>query len=430
MRHLSGLRDSGRAGRRAAVVGALLIAITGGLAFVSSTPVSAGSSAEAEAAALMRAGTDALERGVYNRATAEFSNALDSGGLTEEGRALAYHHRAVALQKTGQQDAAIADYTKAIESAALPDKVLPKTYYNRGIALANVGRETAAEKDYLEAVRLAPDYAAAYHNLANLERRRGDYVSAIGHYTTAIGNMKGRDRKLPLFGRALSFERSGQLTLAANDLQRALDIDPEFELAATKLNAISPMLADNDGERPEAVSDPQVVPAALTPFQTAASGHERGQIIRVASIGGWRTTATRFQPKDEIQPAAMAEVSPQADELITGSLRENELAAERKPLQLAAAPPAAEGLPEARYRVQLGAFREAALASQAWEEMAGDAAPVIGGASYAIQKADLGEKGIFYRLRAGGFERIDDAKSACRALEARKIACFVVENDV
>src|SRR3989338_1227063 len=229
MRQLSGLQSFGRTGRWGAAFGALLLAIVGGLP-VSSTAARAGSSAEAEAAALMQAGTDALERGVYNRATAEFSNALDSGGLTAEGRALAYHHRAVALQKTGQQDAAIADYTKAIGSAALPDKVLPKAYYNRGIALADVGQEAAAEKDYLEAVRLAPEYAAAYHNLANLERRRGDYVSAIGHYTTAIDNMKGRDRKLPLFGRALSFEQSGQLALAANDLRQALDIDPEFEL--------------------------------------------------------------------------------------------------------------------------------------------------------------------------------------------------------
>lgn len=427
MRQLSRLRGIGRAGRRGATRGVFMLAIVGGL-LASSISVRA-DSAEAEAAALMQAGTDAIERGVYERAVAEFSNALDSGGLTSEGRALAYHHRAVAQQKTGQRDAAISDYAKAIGSAALPDKVLPKAYYNRGIALANAGQEAAAERDYLEAVRLAPDYAAAYHNLANLERRRGDYASAIGHYTAAIENMKGRDRKLPLFGRALSFEQSGQLALAANDLQQALDIDPEFELAATKLNAISPILATDDSGRQKTAPNPQVVPAALAPFQTAASGHERGQIIRVASIGGWRTTATRFPAPNETSTAAVAEVLP-ARELTTGSLRESEPPAERESVQLAAVSPAAAGLSEARYRVQLGAFREAALASQAWAEMAGEAAAVVGGSSYAIEKADLGERGIFYRLRAGGFERIDDAKSVCRALEARKIACFVVENDV
>ena len=125
MRQLSRLRGIGRAGRRGAACGVFLLAITGGV-LASSISVRA-DSAEAEAAALMQAGTDAIERGVYDRAVAEFSSALDSGGLTSEGRALAYHHRAVALQKTGQRDAAISDYAKAIDSAALPDKVLPKT---------------------------------------------------------------------------------------------------------------------------------------------------------------------------------------------------------------------------------------------------------------------------------------------------------------
>lgn len=427
MRRLPGIQSFGRVGRWGAACGLLLLAIAGGLP-ASSTAVRAGS-AEAEAAALMQAGTDAIERRAYDRAAAEFSNALDSGGLTAEGRALAYHHRAVALQKTGQQDAAIADYTKAIGSAALPSKILPKAYYNRGIALANVGQDATAESDYLEAIKLAPGYAAAFHNLANLERRRGDYVSAIAHYTAAIENMKGRERKLPLFGRALSFEQNGRLALAADDLKQVLDLDPEFELAAAKLNAISPMLTANDYEGQEADANPQIVAATLAPFQTAASGHERGQIIRVASIGGWRTTATRFPAQEEPRPASIAENSPPPGELTTGSLRESEQKAERKPLRLAAVAPETASLSEARYGVQLGAFREAGLASRAWAEIAGEAAPVIGGSSYAIQKTDLGERGIFYRLRAGGYEHIGDAKSVCRALEVRKIACFVVEND-
>ncbi len=45
----------------------------------------------------------------------------------------------------------------------------------------------------------------------------------------------------------------------------------------------------------------------------------------------------------------------------------------------------------------------------------------------ARERADLGERGIFYRLQAGAFGQIAEAKSACRALEKRKIACFVVE---
>jgi len=68
------------------------------------------------------------------------------------------------------------------------------------------------------------------------------------------------------------------------------------------------------------------------------------------------------------------------------------------------------------------------LALRAWDEVSSTALPVLGGTGHAIQRADLGDKGVFYRLQAGAFSKIGDAKSACKALEQRKIACFVVES--
>lgn len=427
MRYPDGRGSLVRAPAKGALVALLLYAGIWVLP-ASSGPALADSSA-AEAAALMQAGVDAIERGVYDRAAVDFSNALDSGGLTAEGRAIAYHHRGVAFQKLGQQEAAVDDYTSAIESRALPAKILPKTHYNRGIALANTGREAEAERDYMEAIRLNPDYAAAYHNLANLERRRGDYEAAILHYTSAIANMAGRDRKLPLFGRALSYEQQGKLQSAAGDLKQALAVDPEFELAETKLSALAPMLTKAEEAEPEVVASPEATSATLAPFQTAASDREGGQIIRVASIGGWRTTATRFSAADTARPAVSADATPPSDELVTGSLRPAEGAPETKPMQLAGTAPAETGISRARYRVQLGAFREEAVARRAWGELSAAAKPLLGGSDPAIRRADLGAKGVFYRLQAGTFAQIADAKSACEALERRKIACFVVESD-
>ena len=383
--------------------------------------------AKAEATAFMRGGVEAVERGVYDRAVPQFSKALDSGGLSVEETALAWHHRGVAFQKMGQREAAIGDYTKAIESGALPAKVLPKAYYNRGIALANTGQESAAERDYLEALRLDPGYAAAYHNLANLERRRGDHSRAIRHYSAAIDHMKGRERRLPLFGRALSLEQQGKIDEASEDLRLALALDPEFDLAETKLKALSPMLSENARVNEGARSEARVVPSMLAPFQAASSGNEGGHIIRVASLGGWRTTATRF-PTAEDGSSSSADASPPPGELVTGSLRPTEAASPDKPQELAAGNSHRTLEAAARYRIQLGAFREEALAKKAWSEISGDASGVLGSEVPQIQRADLGDKGIFYRLQAGAFGEIAEAKSACKALEQRKIACFVVES--
>ncbi|MFN4355446.1 tetratricopeptide repeat protein [Parvibaculum sp.] len=390
-------------------------------------------SAETEAAALMKAGADAIERGHYDRAAVDFSNALDSGGLTHEGRALAWHHRGVAFQKTGQQDAAIADYSRAIDAGGLPKPVLARAHYNRGIAYGQAGENDAAERDYRAAIELSPGYAAAYHNLANLERRRGAHENAILSYTAALEYMQGRERRLSLYGRALAHERIGDMTRAEADLRQALAIDPEFDLAATKLASLQAQYADLSGPAPqpqaaEATSTARVVPSTITPFQAASSGNEGAQIIRISSIGGWRTTATRLPREETPPPALMADAAEANDEIITGSLRPGGDVPRPKPMALAKAQmtPVAEPA-AARYRLQLGAFREEALAERAWREVSTAAQPIIGSGGHAIQKADLGEKGVFYRLQAGAFGEISAAKSACKALEQRKIACFVVE---
>jgi Tfp pilus assembly protein PilF len=391
-----------------------------------SMPQAGAGTSESEAAALMRAGADAIERGQYEKAAVDFSNALDSGGLAPDGRALAYHHRGVAFQKTGEQDAAITDYTRAIDARSLSGDVLARTHYNRGISYSRTGQEEAAERDYLKAIELSPGYAAAHHNLANLLRQRGLLDDAISHYSAALDEMRGRDRRLPLYGRALSLERKGDVTLAVSDLRQALAVDPEFEQAATRLAELEA------GAGGEVVATTKVLPSTIMPFQAASSGHEGAQIIRISSIGGWRTTATRF-PQEE-PPVAMADAAVANDEIITGSLRPSDdipapkVAPQPQTLAKAEAKPTPAALAAARYRVQLGAFREEALALRAWDEVSTTALPVLGGAGHAIQRADLGEKGVFYRLQAGAFTQIAEAKSACKALEQRKIACFVVES--
>mgnify|MGYP003626425075 CR=1 FL=1 len=395
------------------------------VAVPSMSPSVQADTARAEAAALMSAGADAIEQGRFDKAAAAFSNALDSGGLTVEGRALAYHHRGVAFQKVGRPDAAIADYSRAIDTNALPANVLARAHYNRGIAYGMSAMPREAEQDYLKTVELAPDYAAAHHNLANLERRRGAYDKAIAHYSAAIENMSGKARKLPLFGRALALEQTGDLESAAADLRRAVALDPEFDLAVSKLSTIAPQIGSMIAE------NPQVVPATLAPFQTASSGREGDEIIRISSVGGWRTTATRFTATGRAPAAVTGQA--ENDTLTTGSLRPaddipgktpgRQLSSEKAASAMTAADAAAQG----RYKLQLGAFREHKVAARAWDEISPSAVPLVGQSGHTIQKADLGERGIFYRLRAGRFERIDDARSACKALERRKIACFVVD---
>ncbi len=70
--------------------------------------------------------------------------------------------------------------------------------------------------------------------------------------------------------------------------------------------------------------------------------------------------------------------------------------------------------------VQLGAFKSEAEAQAAWKKLSKH--PTLSGKGHSVLKADLGDKGVFYRLRASGV----DAKSTCAAL-AGKTACMPVK---
>ncbi len=70
--------------------------------------------------------------------------------------------------------------------------------------------------------------------------------------------------------------------------------------------------------------------------------------------------------------------------------------------------------------VQLGAFKSKPDAEAAWKKLS--ALPALAGKKHTVVKADLGSKGVFYRLRASGV----DPKSTCAAL-AGKTACMPVQ---
>ncbi|TAN51659.1 MAG: SPOR domain-containing protein [Rhodospirillales bacterium] len=76
--------------------------------------------------------------------------------------------------------------------------------------------------------------------------------------------------------------------------------------------------------------------------------------------------------------------------------------------------------------VQLGAITDEAAASREWGRIQKANSDLLGSLGLDVQKADLGAKGIFYRLRAGGLESKEAAQQLCTQLAARKQGCIVV----
>ncbi len=86
----------------------------------------------------------------------------------------------------------------------------------------------------------------------------------------------------------------------------------------------------------------------------------------------------------------------------------------------AAAPPAARG-----FFLQLGAYENEMLAQSGWRTFQTRYSQIAGSLGQDIQRADLGARGIWYRLRAGPFADRASAVTACEKLKEIGGNCFV-----
>ncbi len=75
--------------------------------------------------------------------------------------------------------------------------------------------------------------------------------------------------------------------------------------------------------------------------------------------------------------------------------------------------------------VQVGAFRSQAEADGVWSKMQGKMGDFLGGKGKDVEVADLGSKGVYYRLRVGPFASADAAKTYCAGLKERGTDCLI-----
>lgn len=85
-------------------------------------------------------------------------------------------------------------------------------------------------------------------------------------------------------------------------------------------------------------------------------------------------------------------------------------------------PPAKTG----KLRLQLGAVRSADAARGEWARLKRDNPDLLGGMSAVAIRADLGDKGVYYRIQAGPIADASTADRICGELRQRRLACIIV----
>jgi hypothetical protein len=117
---------------------------------------------------------------------------------------------------------------------------------------------------------------------------------------------------------------------------------------------------------------------------------------------------------------ATAEVTPRpAPETV---IVESETAASEGPPTLGAAPAFASNGP---YVAQLAALQSEAATDQAWRRLSSRAPQLFAHARLDVERADLGQRGIYYRVRAGYFADRANAARFCERIRQMGQDCIV-----
>ena len=78
------------------------------------------------------------------------------------------------------------------------------------------------------------------------------------------------------------------------------------------------------------------------------------------------------------------------------------------------------------YRIQFASFRTAAKAKSAWAKIKKAHGAIVDGLPPHTRRADLGQRGVYFRVQAGNFKTARAARQICVKLKAKRQDCIIV----
>jgi cell division septation protein DedD len=98
------------------------------------------------------------------------------------------------------------------------------------------------------------------------------------------------------------------------------------------------------------------------------------------------------------------------------------------PVQIAPQATSSAGAAGGGYLVQVSSQRNESDAHASYRALQGKFPSVLGSRSPVIKRADLGEKGVYYRAMVGPFGSPDEASQFCGSLKSAGGQCVVQRN--
>ena len=413
----------------------------------------------------------ALTSGDSVKAISLYSFAIESRGLEPEVLANALLNRAFAYQQQGSQAKAVDDYTAALSLDAMSAELRATALYNRGLSQQKLGSGPLAIEDFTSALLLNPSFSHAFLSRANVLRDSGQYLFALSDYERALKFGHPEPARV-YFAEAQTYELLKRPSDMKQMLNSAVLADANFKPAQDKLASLSieqtsdASVTNSESAAADTVLTGSVVavggssiihkpdlPKAIEPpenlTEVTAEVADVSQEVQPTSKNTPKLYTDRLPTSEDVAavaaPGALTTTSaiekvvvvdevPPIPKNTKAKLAAKVLAVpaeiqQTDPSETASIDPLVnKAASVASWGVQISSAASEDAAWATWKNLQkrfkalADKKPVV-------VRADLGKKGVFFRVRLAGFVDQNGAKSECSALKSKGVACFVSKSD-
>jgi tetratricopeptide (TPR) repeat protein len=388
----------------------------------------------------VKAGYSALQAGQSDQAIILFSEAIASNGLQAESLVNVLLNRAVAYQQTGEHAKALEDYTTALGMDVMSTSLRATALHNRGLSQHKLGNLQAAIEDFTSSLLMNPKSSHAFYNRGNVLRENGQFLFALSDFERALRN-DYPDKARVYYASATTYIDLKRPNDAKKALQAALLANPDFGQARAQLimlgdqNAKLKLAEEADPILTGSVAalaggtlatKPDLPKAVEPPAELHASSGAKLKKKFFDRIPEAEAQQASFAPEEKV--VSVEEVpaipAPQAKAEIVDEPEVAEAVAPEEPIT-----DAATAAPAGAWTVQIASAASEDAAWSTWKKMKARNKSLSSQDAHVV-RADLGKKGVFYRVRLGGYDDQKDAGKACAKLKAKGVNCFISKSGV
>jgi tetratricopeptide (TPR) repeat protein len=328
-------------------------------------------------------------------------------------------NRGLAYQQLAEHQKAIDDYTAALRLDAMSAELRAAALYNLALSQQKLQNLSAAIEGYTSALFLDPAFAHAHFGRGNALRESGQFLFALSDYEKAIRYQHPNAAQV-YYAEALTYESLKRPNDARKSLELAIAANPQFTQAIEKLASLrasvvaKPVLIANTavGGGQVTVRKPDL-PKAIEPSTELLGEGEGDPIVTLAVSPPTTAKIVDRVPVEEEKIVAVEAVEDEeaavaAEPEVTETVEEETAEA-----------PVADG-----WSVQLASATSEDGAWSTWKKMKAKHRSLVAQKPVVV-RADLGTKGIVYRVRLAGFEDQNAAKKSCSKLKSSGISCYV-----